>query len=157
MKFCLPLNPTEGCPFLTALRAYSICINLPEGENVVRLKLYASDIVDVALKTEKRIWMRGFLKEGKIIMNANLQNNDLERGRVAENVEWNLGAGRVLPLFMKIVALEKKIWGIWPTPITNQSFTFYARFDNDGIEVNKRNPLKDCWWTWTDPARILRI
>ena len=37
--------PIDEDPAATAAIAYSICTNLPEGENVVKLKLYLSDMV----------------------------------------------------------------------------------------------------------------
>eukprot|EP00962_Isochrysis_galbana_P038846 scaffold13854_cov140-Isochrysis_galbana.AAC.4 len=36
-----PLTPSEVLPVATALSAYSICTSLPDGEKVVKLKLYA--------------------------------------------------------------------------------------------------------------------
>lgn len=41
----LLLIPIEGAPAATAAIAYSICTSFPEGENVVKLKLYLSDMV----------------------------------------------------------------------------------------------------------------
>ena len=41
----LLLMPMEGAPAATAAIAYSIWTSFPEGEKVVKLKLYLSDIV----------------------------------------------------------------------------------------------------------------
>ena len=41
----LLLMPIEGAPAATAAIAYSIWTSLPEGEKVVRLKLYRSDML----------------------------------------------------------------------------------------------------------------
>ena len=44
----LPRRPTDGCPFLTAFSAYSICISLPDGLKLKRhskLKSYPMEQV----------------------------------------------------------------------------------------------------------------
>ena len=43
----IPFIPSDVTPWLTALRAYSICTSLPLGENVVSENEYLSAIADM--------------------------------------------------------------------------------------------------------------
>ena len=48
--------PTDGAPEATAIRAYSICTSLPEGEKVVREKLYLSlAILELCKRVVQRV------------------------------------------------------------------------------------------------------